>query len=329
MMHVGQGLVCGDKIQDLIRAGFEFTIFLADYHSMINNKYGGDLQKIRTTGEYFQHCFTALGVPREKVEYVWASDLADRKEYWERVLRVARIVSTQRVLRAIPIMGRDMKSKDTDAAAIFYPCMQAADIFEMRLDVACAGIDQRKAHVLAREVGDRLGWGKPICIHTPLLMGLAGISTVEAGSYDEDPKISQVIAAKMSKSKPENNILVHDEPEQIADKLRRAYCPPKVVDGNPILQYYRLLIFPVSKEVVIERSQKYGGDLEFHAYSELEEAYREGKIHPQDLKGNMAKLLAERLRPVREYFRKHAAPLEEMRKIEPSTQEKTSKYDSA
>src|SRR6059058_383594 len=124
MMHVGQGLVCGDKIQDLIRAGFQFTIFLADYHSMINNKYGGDLQKIRTTGEYFQHCFTALGVPREKVEYVWASDLADRKEYWERVLRVARTVSTQRVLRAIPIMGCDMKSKDMDAAAIFYPCMQ-------------------------------------------------------------------------------------------------------------------------------------------------------------------------------------------------------------
>src|SRR5213592_3523339 len=152
MMHVGQGLVCGDKIQDLIRAGFQFTIFLADYHSMINNKYGGDLQKIRTTGEYFQHCFTALGVPREKVEYVWASDLADSKEYWERVLRVARTVSTQRVLRAIPIMGRDMKSKDTDAAAIFYPCMQAADIFEMRLDVACAGLSQPTPRPVASRI---------------------------------------------------------------------------------------------------------------------------------------------------------------------------------
>jgi tyrosyl-tRNA synthetase len=155
-------------------------------------------------------------------------------------------------------------------------------------------------------------------------MGLTGISSVEAGSYDEDPKISQVIAAKMSKSRPENNILVHDEPEQIADKLRRAYCPPKVVDGNPILQYYRLLIFPVSTEVVIERSQKYGGELGFHAYSELEEAYREGKIHPQDLKDNMARLLAERLRPVREYFQKNPTPLEEMRRIEASAKEKVS-----
>jgi tyrosyl-tRNA synthetase len=201
--------------------------------------------------------------------------------------------------------------------------MQVADIFQMRLDVACAGIDQRKAHVLAREVGERLSWGKPICLHTPLLMGLAGISAKDSTSYDEDPKVSQVIAAKMSKSKPENNILIHDEPEQISDKLRRAYCPPKEVDGNPILQYYKLLVFPAFKEVVIERNKSYGGNLEFDTYPELEEAYRKGRIHPQDLKTNMARVLADRLRPVREYFHRHTAPLEEMRKIEASTKQKS------
>src|SRR5712692_4389344 len=298
LMHIGQGLVCGEKIKDLIDAGFDFTIFLADWHSMVNNKYGGDMAKIRATGEYFKQCFTALGVPEDMVHYLWASELASQPEYWERVLRVGRATTAQRVMRALPILGREINSQKAEAAAMFYPCMQAADIFQMKLDVACAGIDQRKAHVLAREVGERLGWGKPVCIHTPLLMGLAGISAVEAGSYDEDPKLSQVIAAKMSKSKPENNILVHDHPEEIADKLRRAYCPPKVVDGNPILQYYKLLIFPAFKEVVIERSKNYGGNMEFHAYSELEETYRDGRIHPQDLKGNMARLLADRLRPV-------------------------------
>jgi len=71
MMHIGQGLVCGTKIQDLIRAGFDFTIFLADYHAMINNKYGGDLEKIQTTAEYFRPCFTALGVPEDKVSTCW------------------------------------------------------------------------------------------------------------------------------------------------------------------------------------------------------------------------------------------------------------------
>ncbi len=258
MMHVGQGLVCGGKIQDLISAGFQFTIFLADYHSMINNKYGGDLQKIRTTGEYFQHCFTAIGVPKEKVEYVWASDLADRKEYWERVLRVARTVSTQRVLRAIPIMGRDMKSKDTDAAAIFYPCMQAADIFEMKLDVACAGIDQRKAHILAREAGERLGWDR---------------------------------------------------------KIQRAFCPAGVVEGNPILEYYRILVFRDSASFELERDPKYGGSMEFETYPQLEKAFATGKIHPKDLKTNISRILSEKLAPVRDYFKKHPALLEEMHKL--------------
>jgi tyrosyl-tRNA synthetase len=316
MMHIGQGLVCGNKIQDLIRAGFQFTIFLADYHSMINNKYGGDMQKIRTTGEYFQHCFTALGVPKEKVEYVWASDLADKKEYWERVLRVARTVSTQRVLRAIPIMGRDMKSKDTDAAAIFYPCMQAADIFEMKLDVACAGIDQRKAHILAREAGEKLGWGKPVSLHTPILMGLHGVRDTSIGSYDEDPKLNQVISAKMSKSKPEDNIIIHDEPPLIDHKIQLAFCPAGVVEGNPILEYYRILAFENREPLTLKRDSRYGGDIEVGTYEQLEKQYVSEKIHPKDLKTNMSRILSQRLEPVREYFKRNPHPLEEMRKLE-------------
>lgn len=312
MMHIGQGLVCGDKIQDLITAGLDFTIFLADYHSMINNKYGGDLQKIRTTGEYFQHCFTALGIPKEKVQYVWASDLADGRNYWEKVLRIARTVSTQRVLRAIPIMGRDMGAKDTDAAAIFYPCMQAADIFEMNLDVACAGIDQRKAHILAREAGERLGWGKPVSLHTPLLLGLHGLHDSTEGSFDDDPKLSQVIAAKMSKSKPEDTVLIHDEPAVIDRKIHRAYCPTGVVEGNPILEYFRILVFRDHEKVTLERDQKYGGDIQIDGYLPLEHEFKSGKIHPKDLKSNISRILIERLRPVREYFSKNPKPLEQM-----------------
>ncbi|SRR5579864_212559 len=315
MMHIGQGLVCGNKIQDMIDAGFHFTIFLADYHSMINNKYGGDMDKIRATGDYFQHCFTALGIPRERVEYVWASDLAGKKEYWERVLRVGRTVSTQRVLRAIPIMGRDMRSKETEAAAIFYPCMQAADIFEMGLDVACAGIDQRKAHILARESGEKLGWGKPVSLHTPILMGLHGVPDALVGSFDEDPKLNQVIAAKMSKSKPEDNILIHDEPDVIERKIQKAFCPAGVVEGNPILEYFRILVFRDGERVELKRDPRFGGDVQFENYGQLEKSFSSGEIHPKDLKTNIARILSERLSPVREYFGKHPQPLETMRRL--------------
>ncbi|TMI13618.1 tyrosine--tRNA ligase [Candidatus Bathyarchaeota archaeon] len=316
LMHIGTGLVCGTKIKDMVKAGFHFIIFLADWHSMINNKFGGDMEKIETAGEYFKHCFTALGLAEDKVEYIWASELAGKPNYWERVIRIAKTITAQRAMRALPIMGRDMKAQDVEAASLFYPCMQAADIFEMNLDVACAGIDQRKAHVLAREAGEKLRWGKPVALHTPMLMGLAGIQGSDQGSYDDDPKLSSVIAAKMSKSKPENTILLHDSPELIEEKLRKAYCPPKIIEGNPVIEYYRVLAFRENETVILRREQKYGGDLKFSSFKELEEAYKTEKIHPQDLKANMARILADVLREVRDYFNKHPEPLEQMRKIE-------------
>src|SRR5881409_3008744 len=317
-MHIGQGLVCGDKIRDLVNAGFDFTIFLADWHSMINNKYGGDMAKIRTTGDYFKHCFTALGLKEDKVHYIWASELAGQPEYWERVLRVGRATTAQRVMRALPILGREINSQKAEAAAMFYPCMQAADIFEMKLDVACAGIDQRKAHILAREVGEKLDWGKPVSLHTPMLVGLAGVRQTPHDSFDEDPKLNQVIAAKMSKSKPENNILIHDEPEVIAKKIQQAFCPPGVVEGNPILEYYRILVFENREPLTLKRDPKYGGDIEVSSYDQLENEYASGRIHPQDLKTNMSRILSEKLEPVREYFKRSPEPLEEVRRLEKS-----------
>lgn len=315
-MHIGTGLVCGGKMKDMVEAGFDFIIFLADWHSMINNKFGGDMGKIRKAGEYFKHCFTALGLSEGRAHYLWASELADQPGYWERVLRVGKSTTAQRVMRALPIMGKDMKSQESEAAALFYPCMQAADIFQMKLDVACGGIDQRKAHVLAREAGEHLGWGKPVSVHTPVLMGLAGFESLEKGSFDEDPKLSRVIAAKMSKSKPGSNILIHDSPEVISEKLRKAYCPPGVVEGNPLLEYYRVLAFLGSEHVLLKRDSKYGGDIDLGSYRELEEIYKAGKIHPQDLKSNMAAMLSDKLAPVREYFSQHESILEGMQKME-------------
>ncbi len=313
-MHIGQGLVCGQKIHDMLDAGFDFTIFLADWHSMINNKYGGDMAKIRTTGEYFKHCFTALDIPKDTVQYIWASDLASQPEYWERVLRVGRATTAQRVMRALPILGREI-SQEAEAASLFYPCMQAADIFQMKLDVACAGVDQRKAHILAREVGEKLGWGKPVSLHTPVLVGLAGLEGGEKGNFDEDPKISRVIASKMSKSKPESNILIHDEPKEISQKLRQAYCPPKVVEGNPLLEYFRVLVFHSAGAFLLRRDAKYGGDLELESYEQLESLYTSGKVHPQDLKSNMAQFLIDRLQRTRDYFAKRPEILDGMRKL--------------
>jgi len=315
LLHIGIGLVCSSKIRDIVNAGFKFTIFLADWHSWINNKLGGDMENIRTCGEYLKQIFTALGLTPDKVEFRWASDLTDKVEYWEKVIRIAKSVSVKRTWRALPVMGRETSMTDIETAWVFYPCMQAADIFQMNLDVACSGIDQRKAHMLARDAAEKLKWKKPSCIHTPLLIGLQGPETTEK-TFDENADLNVEISSKMSKSIPQSSILVHDTPKEIAAKIKNAYCPPKVVKGNPIIDLAKLVIFPEKDGLKIPRPAKYGGPETFESFGKIESAYIKGKVHPLDLKNGVTESLVEILKPVREHFRKHPETLEKMLKIE-------------
>jgi len=314
-MHIGMGLVCASKIKDMVKAGFEFTVFLADWHSWINNKLGGNMKKIRICGEYLKQCFTALGVNPDSVEYLWASDITKDIEYWERVIRIAKSASLQRTWRALPIMGREMSMTDIETAWVYYPCMQAADIFHMHLDVACAGIDQRKAHMLARDIAEKLGWRKPACIHTHLLMGLQGPEKTE-GQFDENADLNIQISSKMSKSIPKSCIFVHDTPSNIKTKIKEAYCPPKQVEANPVLELVKYVVLAERESLTITRSPKYGGPELFENYKELEKAYVKGKLHPLDLKNGVAEALVEILNPVREHFRRHPQLLEKMMEIE-------------
>lgn len=316
LMHIGMGLVCGKKIIDMIEAGFDFTVFLADWHSWINNKLGGRMENIRLCGEYFKQCFTSLGIKPSEATYSWASDLASRREYWERVVRVGKSINVNRVWRALPIMGRGMDTKDLEAASTFYPCMQVADIFELQLDVACAGIDQRKAHALARDVADKLRWHKPTSLHTPLLVGLAGAKRMDTATFDEDKELSSKISFKMSKSVAESGIIIHDEPETIRNKLKNAYCPQKEIENNPVLDIARHVIFRWTNSITVDRPTKYGGPVTFASCGELEDEYRKGKMHPLDLKNSVAENLIKILEPVRNEFQKHPELLHRMEQLE-------------
>lgn len=317
LMHIGMSLICGSKIKDMIKAGFDFVIFLADWHSWINNKLSGNMENIHLCGEYFKDCFTALGIKPESVRYILASDLAEDVEYWEKVVRIAKSVSLQRTWRALPIMGREMSLKDMETAWVYYPCMQAADIFHMQLDMACASMDQRKAHMLARDSAEKLGWRKPVIVHTPLLIGLQGPQKSQT-QFDENVELNFQISSKMSKSVPKGCIFVHDSPEEIETKIKEAYCPPREIKGNPVIETAKLTVFTERESLTIPRAPKYGGPKKFDSYEKLEEAYMKGELHPLDLKEAIAEALIEILRPVRGYFHKHPQRLEKMMKIEVS-----------
>jgi len=316
MMHIGMGLICGSKIKEMLDAGFDFTIFLADWHSWINNKLGGNMDNIRLCGEYFKHCFEGLGIGRDRVNYVWASELARDISYWEKVIRIGKGASVQRVCRALPIMGRSMDASDMESASIFYPCMQATDIFQLKLDVACGGIDQRKAHMLARDSADKVGMKKPTCVHTHLLMGLSEPEQKNQGKFDENMETDTEIKSKMSKSIPEKCIFVNDTPEQIKKKIGNAFCPAKDVKSNPVLEMAKYAIFPLAGRLEIVRPSKYGGPLTFDSYELLESTYVKGQIHPLDMKNSVGDALSKILIGVREHFDKNPDTLKKMMQIE-------------
>jgi tyrosyl-tRNA synthetase len=314
LMHAGTGLIIGKKMLDYVEAGFDFTIFLADWHSWINNKLGGEMDNIRTGGEYFKDCFTALGLPEGKVTYLWASELVSGTDYWATIVKVMKSSTLRRILRAMPIMGRSADLRDVESAWALYPAMQATDIYQMGLDAACSGIDQRKVHMLAREIAPRIGFKTPVCLHSPLLPGLE--STKVEGTFDEDATINMSIKTKMSKSIETGAIWVNDPPDLVREKYRQAFCPPKLTEGNPVIEHARMIVFPHLGLFEVERPSKYGGDLSLESQEELEALYRSGELHPLDLKIGVAEAVIKVLGPVNRYFEKKPENLENLRKLD-------------
>ncbi len=301
LLHLGSGILRAIKLQDMLDAGCKFILYIADWFAFINEKLGGDIDAIRKVGEYFIEGWKACGVDVEKVKIVWSSELIEKPEYWETFLKIGRLVTLKRTLRCLTILGRT-EAELKHVAQLFYPIMQATDIFMLNVDICQLGMDQRKVNMLAREVATKLGRKKPVCVHHHLLIGLQG--PTKMGGYDEVKSIDQEISSKMSKSKPKNCIFIHDSEEEVRQKILAAFCPPKQVEGNPILEICKYIIFRKFDRLIIKREEKFGGTIEVLSYKELEEKYKKGEIHPLDLKNAVIEKLNEILEPVRKHFEK-------------------------
>lgn len=302
LAHLPFAIYRSINLSDMIKTGIHFKLYLADWFAWINNKMGGNLEAIQRVGEYFLEVWKAAGVDMNKVEVVWASEHASSQDYWKKVVLIAKNTSVQRATRALTIMGRkagEMK----EVAQYFYPMMQAADIFQLGADICQLGLDQRRANILAREVGPKLGWWKPVIVSHHMLLGLEGVKQPEG--YDENKKIDIEISSKMSKSRPSSAIFVHDTKAEIEKKIRAAYCPEKAVDNNPVLDYCKHIIFRKFPAMKIERPKKFGGTIELDKYEELEAMYRKGQLHPLDLKNAAAQHIEQLIRPIREHFEKN------------------------
>ena len=194
-------------------------------------------------------------------------------------------------------MGR--KESDTlQASQIFYPVMQATDIFHLKADVCQLGMDQRKVNVLARELGPKLGLWKPVAVHHHMLMGLKQPVTGEKSA------VERAISMKMSKSDPDSAIFMDDSEEDVKRKIKKAYCPEKKLDENPIIEYCRYILFGLFKKIEIKRPAKFGGNVVYNSFEGLANDFKAGKLHPMDLKNSAAEYLNKTLADFRKNFAK-------------------------
>lgn len=329
-IHLGTGIQCMAKVADFQRAGVECTLFLADWHSWINDKLGGDIELIRSFAyDYFAEglkcCLKACGGDPDKLNIVLGSDLYQEKpEYWTAFIDVCKNTTLKRIMRSITIMGR-AEGDAVDFAKLAYPPMQVADIYALGVNIAHAGQDQRKAHVIALDVagqlktmplldpeGNRIA---PIAVHHHLLMGLG-----KPPVWPIDPERKQDVwaALKMSKSKPDTAVFITDGPDEIRRKIKKAFCPEGETEFNPVLNWAQHIVYALERgPVEIKRKEEWGGDVSYETYEELAEAIGEKQLHPMDLKAFVAESIIELLAPVREHFTqpRPRAALEQLRDV--------------
>ncbi|QLG28140.1 tyrosine--tRNA ligase [Halorarum halophilum] len=283
VLHIGH-MLTANKLIDLQEAGFEIVVLLADVHAYLNDK--GTFEEIRETAERMKAQFVAYGLEEEHTEFVLGSEFQLDEDYALDLHQLELSTTLNRAQRAMAeIQGGDTAK----VSHVVYPLMQALDVEYLDLDLAVGGMDQRKVHMLHREVVPDLGYDARPCLHTPIIANLD----------DGVGKMSSSTGVTIS---------MEDSTESIEEKVNAAYCPPTRdpdPDGegnerrNPVLEIFQHHVFPRFETVVVERPEQYGGDLEYDDYEALAADLESGELHPADAKGALARYLDELVAPGR------------------------------
>ncbi|MFB6123938.1 MAG: tyrosine--tRNA ligase [Haloferacaceae archaeon] len=287
VLHIGH-MLTATKLIDLQEAGFDVTVLLADVHAYLNDK--GTFEEIRETAERMKAQFLAYGLDEDRTEFVLGSTFQFDREY---VLDLHALELSTTLARAERAMAEIQSGESVKVSQAVYPLMQALDIVYLDVDLAVGGMEQRKVHMLARDVLPTIGEESPTCLHTPLIADLA--SGVGKMSSSEGVTIS-----------------MEDSRADIEEKVNAAFCPPTRDPDpddqgrdrdNPVLQIFEYHVFPRFETVVVERPEQYGGDLTYETYESLAADLESGDLHPADAKGALASYLDDLVAPGREKLR--------------------------
>jgi tyrosyl-tRNA synthetase len=270
------------KLADFIRAGFTVKLLLADVHGALDGTPWDVLEKrYAYYNAIIPLMFESVGADFSKVEIVRGSEFQLTKEYFYDLLKLSTKSSLHDAKKSASEVVKQEESPKL--AGILYPLMQALDEQYLGVDIQYGGVDQRKILVFAREHLPKIGYASRVEIMTPLIPGLVG--------------------KKMSASNEKSKIDLIDDEKEVLSKVKGAHCEAGVVEDNGVLAFLKYVIMTLkedrSEKFIIQRPEKYGGNLEYSSYAEVESDFVSHKLHPLDLKNGVAAEMNHLLAPMR------------------------------
>jgi tyrosyl-tRNA synthetase len=283
--HIGY-FVWGTKVADFLKAGFKVKILLADLHGAMDNCPWDLLEK---RFEYYSLVIKGMlkssGADLSNLEIVKGSSFQLQKDYLLDVLKMSTFTTVHDTMKAASDVVKF--GDNPKLSGLIYPIMQALDEQYLGVDIQYGGIDQRKILVFARENLPLLGYKPRTDVMTPLVPGLSA-------------------SGKMSSSDPNSKIDLLENTADIKSKLNKAFCPEKETENNGVMAFMKYVVMvrkeDAKEKLVITRPEKFGGNLEISTYEELESIYKEGKLHPMDLKTALAIEVDKMLESIRKDF---------------------------
>jgi len=268
VLHIGTLVAC-EPVLLVAGAGFRVKFLLADIHGWLNDK--GELDQLREmasrNGELLLKMVRARGIDTSNIEFVYGSSYQFSEKYVMELMRLAKLVTAAEAKKAMDTISK--KDVSHRVGAEIYALMQCLDIAYLGVNVAVGGMDQRKIHVMAREYLRRMGYEKPVAIHTPIILGLDG-------------------RAKMSKSL-NNAIFLDDGEGEVAEKIFQAFCPEGETENNPLTMIVQHVVFPWLG--LVEVSGK-----AYESYERFLEDWRSKRITARSLKDALTEQLIKILK---------------------------------
>ncbi|MBR9691731.1 tyrosine--tRNA ligase [Candidatus Woesearchaeota archaeon] len=271
------------KLADFLKAGFKVKLLLADIHGALDNCPWDLLEnRFKYYSIVIPAMFQAIGADIKNFEIVKGSDFQLDKNFILDTLKISTLASVHDCTKAASDVVK--QSGSPKLSGLIYPIMQAVDEEYLKVDIQYGGIDQRKILMFAREYLPKIGYKRRIEVMTPLIPGLT-----ESG--------------KMSASDKASKIDLLDSEKDVKTKLNMAFCPEGAVENNGILAFCKYVLMTIKQdkgeEFVITRPEKWGGNLSYKTYEDLEKDFTAKQLHPTDLKQAVAEEVNKLLEPIR------------------------------